>query len=123
MADVKNAYFDAEAAAVTVTLSYSVESSAPVYAQGFVGISNRSGDSGDNVALSIGKAVYQFDVGASLAVSIGDVVRVDTTSVTGHMIPQAALNKNAASATNLDLFKAVENKDANNIVRGILMGG
>ena len=115
---------ESDGQAVTVTLTHTIEGSAVVYAQGFLGISARSGDSGDSVALSIDRQEYQFTVPASLSVSKGDIVRLDTTAITNtHIPPDGAYNKNALSATNISLFKATSDKDANNVVTGILLAG
>lgn len=115
---------ESDGQAVTVTLTHTIEGSAVVYAQGFLGISARSGDSGDSVALSIDRQEYQFTVPASLSVSKGDIVRLDTTAITNtHIPPDGAYNKNALSATNINLFKATSDKDANHVVTGILLAG
>lgn len=115
---------ESDGQAVTVTLTHTIEGSAVVYAQGFLGISARSGDSGDSVALSIDRQEYQFTVPASLVVNKGDIVRLDTTAITNtHIPPDGAYNKNASSATNISLFKATSDKDANNVVTGILLAG
>jgi hypothetical protein len=115
---------ESDGRAVTVALSYTIESNMVVYAQGFLGISARSGDSGDSVALSIDRQEYQFTVPSGLSVSKGDIVRLDTTAITGtHIPPDAAYNKNALSATNINLFKATSDKDANHVVTGILLSG
>jgi hypothetical protein len=110
--------------AVDVTLQYATEGMAVAYVQGWLGITNRSGNSGENVALSIARTEYQFEVPAALAVSKGEIVRIDLAQLgTNHTPPDAAYNKNAASATNIDLFKATAAKDANNVVTGILLAG
>lgn len=117
-------YNESDGNSVNVTLSYTIEANAVVYAQGFLGISAESGDSGDSVAIRIDRREYQFTVPASLVVNKGDFVRLDTTAITStHIPPDAAYNKNVASATNINLFKATSAKDANNVVTGILLAG
>lgn len=109
---------------VTVTLTHTIQANAVIYAQGFLGISARSGDSGDSVAISLDRHEYQFTVPSGLSVSKGDIVRLDTTAITDtHIPPDGAYNKNVLSATNINLFKATSNKDANNVVTGILLSG
>lgn len=115
---------ESDGKSVTVTLTHTIQANAIVYAQGFLGISARSGDSGDSVAISLDRQEYQFTVPASLTVNKGDIVRLDTTAITDtHIPPDGAYNKNALSATNINLFKATSNKDANNVVTGILLSG
>lgn len=112
---------ESDGKAVTVALTSSVLKGRPIYAQGWLGITGGAGDSGDNVALDILPQEYQFDVPSSLSVAKGQIVRVDITQLTGHYITDAGYNTSAASATNLSLFKATMDKDANNIVTGILL--
>ncbi|MCL4255989.1 MAG: DUF2190 family protein [Anaerolineae bacterium] len=115
---------ESDGKSVTVTLTHTIQANAIVYAQGFLGISGRSGDSGDSVAVSIDRQEYQFTVPSGLSVSKGDIVRLDTTAITNtHIPPDGAYNKNALSATNINLFKATSDKDANHVVTGILLSG
>lgn len=119
-----DSYKESDGKSIDVTLSYNSTpgNNTVAYVEGWLGLNVRSGDSGDTVALNIEDAEYQFEVPASLSVSKGDIVRIDTTQVTGtHVPPDAAYNKNAASATNLSLFKATAAKDSNNVVTGILL--
>lgn len=115
---------ESDGSSVTVSLSYTIQANAVIYAQGFLGISARSGDSGDSVALTVDRQKYQFTVPSTLAVAKGNIVRLDTTAITGtHIPPDAAYNKNAESTTNINLFKATSDKDSNNVVTGILLAG
>lgn len=115
---------ESDGEAVNVSLIYTVVANAVAYADGWLGITRRSGNSGETVAMDIARQEYQFEVPASLAVSKGEIVRIDLTQLsTNHMPPNACYNKNAASATNIDLFKATGNKLANNVVTGILLAG
>jgi len=115
---------ESDGRSVTVSLLYTIEANAVIYADGFLGISARSGDSGDSVALTVDRQEYQFTVPSGLSVSKGDIVRLDTTAITStHIPPDGAYNKNALSATNINLFKATSDKDANNVVTGILLAG
>jgi len=120
----QNTFHESQGASVTVELISTIEANMVTLANGFLGISNRSGDSGGSVALSIAREEYQFKVPSALAVAKGDIVRIDTTAVVGTNIPpDNAYNKNAESATNVNLFKATEDKDANHVVTGILLSG
>ena len=101
-------------------LSASVVKGQVAYANAWLGLADRSMDSGEYVALSL-RGEYQFNVPSGLSVSAGDIVCVDTTQVTGHTPDSAAYNTNAVSATNLALFKATADKDDNDVVTGILL--
>lgn len=118
-------YQESDGKSVDVSLVSTVEANMVVLANGFLGISNRSGDSGQSVALSIDRREYQFTVPSGLPVAKGDIVRIDTTLVTGTNIPPSgAYNKNALSATNINLFKATEDKNGTtHVVCGILLAG
>jgi hypothetical protein len=115
-------YKESDGQALNVTLSYPTQGKAVAYVNGWLGITERSGNSGEQVGLSIGRVEYQFEVPSGLAVAIGEVVRIDLTALgSAHTPPSAAYNKSAASATNIDLFKATAAKDANNVVTGVLI--
>lgn len=109
---------------VEVTLSYVTQGNAVAYVNGWLGITSRGGNSGDAVVLQIERTEYQIEVPASLSVSKGQIVRIDLTQLgSAHTPPDAAFNTNAASATNINLMKATADKDANNVVTGILLAG
>lgn len=120
-------YPESDGNAVTVGLTASVVAGQVARAEGWAGIVVAAADSGEYAALNI-KGEYQFIVPHSLAVSMGDVVRLDTTQFTGHTPNSGAYNKSAASATNIDLFKATNNAQVTSdgtldVVRGILIVG
>jgi len=125
MATGDKTYFESDGESVNVSLVSTIEANMVVLANGWLGISNGSGNSGGSVAVSIDRNEYQFTVPAALAVSKGDIVRIDTTAVTGTNIPpDAAYNKSALSATNINLFKATEAKNGTtHVVSGILLSG
>jgi hypothetical protein len=121
---VGNTYDESDGKSVTVALVSTVGANDVAYANGWLGISAGDGDSGDSVALTIARTERQFVVPSGLAVSKGDIVRIDTTAISGTNIPpDNAYNKNAESATNINLFKATADKDANHVVTGILLAG
>lgn len=115
---------ESDGEAVDVTLSYTTVANAVAYVQGWLGITKRGGVSGDVVALEIVNQEYQFEVPAALAVAKGEIVRIDLTALsTNHQPPDACYNKNAESATNINLFKATAAKTAAHVVTGILLAG
>lgn len=120
----ENTHKESDGRAVKVDLLYTVSAEDVVYADGWLGVAVGAGASGDNVAINIDRNEYQFTVPSGLAVSKGDIVRLDTTAITtSHVPPDGAYNKSAESATNINLFKATSNKDANHVVTGILLSG
>jgi len=120
MATGENTYHDNAGRSVDVDLLYTVAAHQVAYVDGFLGISAADGDSGDSVALITDHQVYQFTVPTALAVSKGDTVYIDTTDLTGHLPDESGYAK-ASGANLVALFKAIEDQDANDCVRGILL--
>lgn len=124
---VGHVHTESDGKSVTVALTATVVARQVARAQTWMGITDGAGDSGEYVSLSL-QGEYQFLVPHSLAVVFGDTVRIDTTQITGHTPNTGAYNKNAASSTNLDLFKATRNAEATSdanidVVTGILLVG
>lgn len=119
--DIKHAKYS-DGNAVDVDLLYTVVKGQPAYADGWLGITGAAGDSGDMVSLQL-EGEYQFKVPSGLDVAKGDIVRIDSADLTGHTPDDTAYNKNAASSTNLDFFKATMTKNSDDIVTGILLLG
>lgn len=118
-------YLESDGKAVSVTLSYTTGAKEPGYVQGWLGIVEESGDSGDSVALTIDRREYQFKVPAALNVSKGDTVYVTLASVTAHEIDDDAYTLTGGAGT-LALFKATSDEwttGGETWVTGILLGG
>lgn len=118
----KQTHFNSDGKAVQVALQYTVEAEQIAYVEGWLGRTNESGDSGDYIALNVGMAEYQFTVPSLLSVSKGDIVYVDITDLTGH-IPDESAYSTTADGSKVALFKATSDKDANNVVTGVLLAG
>lgn len=115
---------ESDGEAVDVSLIYTVAGQRVAYVQGWLGITNYPGLSGNTISMSIARQEYQFEVPAGLTVAKGEIVRIDLTALsTNHEPPSGCYNKNAESATNINLFKATAAKSSNNIVTGILLAG
>ena len=67
----QNTYLESDGKSVAVTLSATVSKNQVAYAEGWLGISNRDGVSGDVITLSVDRREYQFTVPSGLAVSKG----------------------------------------------------
>jgi plastocyanin len=99
-----------------------VESNQIAYVEGFLGIVQEAATSGDYTALDISLQEFQFTVPAGLSVSKGDTVYITTNDLTGH-VPDDTGYSTSSGANKIRLFRATSNKDANNMVTGILLGG
>lgn len=113
-------YFDNDGKAVNVTLTAAVAKGQVVVAQGWVGIAESNGIIGETIALAIDDRAYQFTVPAALAVAKGEIIYLVLSSVTGHT-PQDAAYTKVPAAGSVAFFKAMEAKDANNVVIGRML--
>ena len=118
----QNTYLESDGKSVAVTLSATVSKNQVAYAEGWLGVSNRDGVSGDVITLSVDRREYQFTVPSTLSVSKGATVYVDVTDLTGH-IPDDTAYYTATGSNRVALFKATAAKDGNNVVTGVLIGG
>ncbi len=114
------AYFEGDGRAVNVTLSATVAKDSVIYAEGWLGIAQKAGVSGDVIALAIDDREYQFKVPAGLAVAKGAIVYITVATVTGHY-PDDEAYTTSAGAGKLAFFKATAAKDGNNIVTGVML--
>lgn len=121
MATSENTYFDNDAKSVPVSISYTVAKGDVTYADGWLGIANGDGVSGDTITLSIDGRAYQFSVPAGLSVAKGAIVYMDTAQVSGTHKPPDAAYGTSSGAGKIPLFKAMEAKDSNNVVVGRLL--
>lgn len=119
-----NTYKASDGDSVTLQTSAAVVARQVAVISGWAGIAAGNADSGDYVALSL-EGEYEVVVPAGLTLNVGDVLRIDTTHVTGHTPDDdtSAYNTSAASSTNLTLGRVTKAKDANNVVTLILMIG
>lgn len=113
-------YFESDGKAVNVDLLYTVLKGQPIYVDGWLGISGGSGDSGDTVALIADDREYQFLVPDGLSVSKGNIVYIEVATLTGHY-PDDEAYGTSAGAGKIAFFKATADKDANNIVTGVML--
>jgi hypothetical protein len=121
MAAGDSTYFDNDGKSVNVDLLYTTDALAVAYVDGFLGIAATGGASGDTIALNIDRRAYQFTVPTTLDVSKGDTVYIILANVDiDHQPPDDAYTT-SAGAGNKALFKAIEDKDDNDVVVGILL--
>lgn len=111
-------YLESDGKAVNVTLSYTTKANSVAYVEGWLGITQASGDSGEVVALACDDREYQFTVPAGLSVAKGAIVYITVATVTGH-IPDDEAYTTTVGSGKVAFFKATAAKDANNVVTGI----
>ncbi len=115
MAAGDNTYFDNDGKSVDVALTSTVAKDQIAYVDGWLGLASDDGVSGDTIALNVDLRAYQVTVPAALAVAKGDYIWIDVTDLTGH-IPDETAYYTATGANRLRFWKAMEAKDANNVV-------
>lgn len=113
-------HLESDGKAVNVDLLYTVAAKSVIYAEGWLGLAGDSGDSGDTIALVADDREYQFEVPTGLSVSKGDIVYITVATVTGHY-PDDEAYGTSAGAGKIAFFKATADKDANDIVTGIML--
>lgn len=123
MAVGKDTYLESDGAAVYVDLLYTVEGNQLAYIEGWLGVTQEAGDSGDTIAMEVSNREFQFIVPSGLSVSKGDTVYVDTAQVTGHTVDDAGFSTSAGSGK-VAAFKATADKNSStNMVPGKLLAG
>lgn len=113
-------YIHSDGKSIDVSLSYTVAAGQVSVVQGWLGIIEVGGASGDTVAMNVDQREYQFTVPAALAVAKGDTVYITIATLTGHKPDDAAWTK-TIGAGKVPLFKATTAQDANNIVHGLML--
>jgi hypothetical protein len=115
-----NSWFESDGKAVNVDLLYTVAKGSVIYVDTWLGLAGESGDSGDSIALIADDREYQFLVPAGLTVTKGLIVYITVATVTGHY-PDDEAYTTSAGAGKWAFFKATADKDANNIVTGVML--
>lgn len=113
-------YIESDGKSFEVNLLYTVAAGQVAVVDGWVGIIEVGGVSGDAVAMNVDQREYQWTVPSSLSVAKGATVYITIATVTGHK-PDDAAWTTSAGAGKIALFKATKAKDSNNIVRGIML--
>jgi plastocyanin len=113
-------FFESDGKAVDVNLLYEVDKGQLAVVEGWLGIAGADGASGEQIALIVDDREYQFEVPSTLSVSKGNIVYIEIADITGHDVDSTAYGT-SAGAGKIALFKATMDKDANNIVTGIML--
>lgn len=113
-------FFESDGKAVNVLVTAEVAKGSLIVAEGWLGIAGGDAASGESVALIVDDREYQFAVPAGLSVAKGAIVYITVATITDHY-PDDEAYTTSAGAGNIALFKATADKDANNIVTGIML--
>lgn len=120
MATGAETYLSNDAKSVDVTLSYEVDKGDVAFVEGWLGITNSRGESGDEISLSIDERAYQFTVPTSLAVEKGEIVyiTINHASLSSSHEPADAAYSKTAGENKVALFKAMTDQNENDMVIG-----
>jgi hypothetical protein len=117
----ENTYFESDGKSVNVDLLGTVAANQLAYVDGWLGIAEVGGVSGEMIALNVDMREYQFTVPSGLAVSKGDIVYIEVAQVTNGTIADAGYST-TAGAGKIAAFKATMDKNVDNVVTGVLLG-
>lgn len=116
----EDTYKESDGKAVQVDLLYTVKARQVAVVDGWLGVAVAGGESGDEIALDVSPIERQFTVPAGLSVSKGDVVYIEVADLTGHT-PDDTAYSTTAGAGKVAFFKATMDKNASNVVTGIVL--
>lgn len=116
----EDTYKESDGRAVNVDLMYTVKAKQVAVVEGWLGVTNSAGESGDEIALDVSMIERQFTVPAGLSVSKGDVVYIEIADLTGHT-PDDTAYSTTAGAGKVAFFKATMDKADNHVVTGIVL--
>jgi predicted RecA/RadA family phage recombinase len=102
--------FRGDGKSVKVEVSQEILKGDPVYAEGFTGIALGYAGSGEEVAIEVARREHEITVGAGVTANKGDILYIDSSSTITN------------TDTDEPFMKVTVAKDANNVVRGILIG-
>lgn len=117
----ENSYFESDGKSVNVDLLGTVAANQLAYVDGWLGIAEVGGASGEMIALNVDMREYQFTVPSGLAVAKGAIVYIEVAEVTNGTIADAGYST-TAGAGKIAAFKATMAKNTDNVVTGVLLG-
>lgn len=113
-------FFESDGKALNVTLTNTVAKDAVIVVEGWLGIAGADGESDDTIALIADDREYQVEVPTGLSASKGDILYITVATITGHY-PDDEAYTTSAGAGKLAFIKLTSDKDANDIVTGIML--
>ena len=111
-------YSDGKSVTLGITATVIVDQVAVI--EGWLGVTNGPGDSGDSVALDISLVERQIILPAAFDPAVGDVIYITIATITGHT-PDDAAYTNTAGAGKLALGKVTVVKDGNDVAEYITL--
>ncbi len=117
---VGQAPFNSDGQSVTLTITATVITSQVAVIDGWLGVTNGSGESGALIALDIGLVGRQLIVPSGFSPAVGDIIYVTIATITGHT-PDDAAYTNTAGAGKIALGKVTVAKDANDVLEYITL--
>ena len=113
-------HFDADGKSVTLPITATVVKDRVVVIDGWVGVSNGSGNSGDSVAVGIDLVERQLEVPSGFDPAVADIIYVTIATITGHY-PDDAAYTNSSGAGKIALGKVTVAKGSTDIVNYITL--
>lgn len=117
---VGQAPYNSDGQSVMLTVTATVAADRVAVIDGWVGVTNGSGNSGDLVALGLDLVERQLIVPSGFSPAIGEIIYVTIATITGHY-PDDAAYTNAAGAGKVALGKVTVAKDANDVLEYITL--
>ena len=112
---------ESDGRAVHVGLLYTVAADTLVYADGFFGVAEKGGSSGDTIALSIESVEYQIELPSGLTPTKGAILYAAAPSgYTSNEVQSADLSTSSGSGK-VPVFKVTGVKDSAGIATVILL--
>lgn len=113
-------YFESDGKALNVALTSTVVKGAVIVAEDWLGIAGSDGDSGETIAMIVDDREWQVEVPVGLTATKGMILYITVATITGHY-PDDEAYTTSAGAGKLAFMKLTSDKDANNIVTGIML--
>ena len=117
---VGQAPYNSDGQSVMLTVTATVAADRVAVVDGWVGVTNGSGNSGDLVALGLDLVERQLIVPSGLSPAIGDIIYITIATITGHY-PDDAAYTTSAGAGKVALGKVTVAKDANDVLEYITL--
>ena len=116
-----NTVLDNDGKSVPVDLLYSVDKGDLIVADGWIGLADNDGTSGETISLNVDRRAYQIELPSGLSCAKGDTIFIDVTDLTGHR-PDSSAYSITSGSNKVAMFRLIEGKDSNNVAIGLMLG-